>query len=112
MNPNDGKFYVFQKKEEPKPPKAKLALFLIITLVWIAGMVCMFLRKTDLGLILWGASFLTAFVVYLIQRHKATLDELREAEMLADAKPAGDDKGEETAEEKEEQPDETEQQAQ
>ncbi|MBQ3667649.1 MAG: hypothetical protein II920_00320 [Clostridia bacterium] len=90
MNKNDGKFYVFQKKEEPQPSKAKLALFLIITLVWVAGMVCMFLRKTDLGIILWGASFLTALVVYFVQRHNASMDEYREASMIADAKPTPD----------------------
>ena len=87
MNHNDGKFYVFQKKEEPKPKTGKLILFSVITMVWVAGVVCMFMRKTDLGLILWGVSFFAAFIVYLMQRNKTTLDELREAEMLADAKP-------------------------
>ena len=100
MNPNDGKFYVFQKKEEPKPKTAKLILFSAITLVWVAGVVCMFLRQTDLGLIFWGASFLAAFVVFLVQRNKTTLDELREAEMMADAKPTQEDGKEKTEEEK------------
>ncbi len=87
MNNNDGKFYVFQKKEEPKPGKGKLILFSAITLVWLAGMVCLFLRKTDIGIILWAASFLTALVVFFVQRNKSSLDDLREAEMVADAKP-------------------------
>ena len=91
MSNNDGKFYVFQKKEEPKPKAGKLILFSAITLAWVAGVVCMFLRKTDLGLILWGVSFFAAFIVYLMQRNKTTLDELREAEMAADAKPLEDD---------------------
>ena len=95
MNNNDGKFYVFQKKEEPKPKTGKLVLFGAITLCWAAGVACMFLRKTDLGLILWGASFLAAFAVYLLQRNKSTLDELREAEMAADAKPMEDEGKEE-----------------
>ena len=42
---NDGKFYVFQKKEEPKPKAGKLILFSAITLVWIAGVVCMFMQR-------------------------------------------------------------------
>ena len=87
MNKNDGKFYVFQKKEEPRPSRAKLALFIVITVMWLAGMVCLFMRLTDAGIILWGASFLTALVVYFIQRHRQSLAELQEAEMLADAKP-------------------------
>lgn len=87
MEQKDGKFYVFQKKEESKPKTGKLVLFSAITLCWIAGVVCLFLRKTDLGLILWGVSFLAAFAVYLMQRNKTTLDELREAKMEADARP-------------------------
>ena len=43
MDPNEGKFYLFQKKEEPKPKKGRLMLFSIITLVWAAGIVLMFL---------------------------------------------------------------------
>ena len=86
MNPNEGKFFLFQKKEEPKPKKGRLVLFSIITLVWAAGIVLMFLGPRELGYACWGVSFLTAFVVYLIERHRQTLDEVREAEMLADAK--------------------------
>ncbi len=86
MNPNEGKFFLFQKKEEPKPKKGRLVLFSIITLVWAAGIVLMFLGPRELGYACWGVSFLTAFVVYLVERHRQTLDEVREAEMLADAK--------------------------
>lgn len=100
---NDGKFYVFQKKEEPKPKAGKLILFSAITLVWIAGVVCMFMRKTDLGIIFWGASFLSAFIVYLMQRNKTTLDELREAEMMADAKPTNEGEAEKGEEKKDAQ---------
>ena len=61
--------------------------------MWLAGVVTMFLNRPDIGIICWAVSFAAAFVVYLKQRNKSTLDELREAEMLAGAKQESDDAG-------------------
>ena len=90
MSDKDGKFYVFEKKEEPKPKKAVLALFLAITLLWVAGMACLFARLTDLGLMLWGVSFFAGLIVYFVQRHNASMREFQETEMAAEAKPMDD----------------------
>ncbi len=94
MSEKDDKYYLFQKKETPKPKKGVLALLGVITLVWLAGVVLLFMKQTRAGIICWVASFLTGFVVFLFNRNKDTLDEVREAEMLAATKTEGDAKDE------------------
>ena len=62
----------------------RVILLSLITALWIAGMVCLFLGNVRLGVILWAASFLAGFAVFLYQRHKESLEDVVAAEKLAD----------------------------
>ena len=56
-----------------KNKTSKILLLSVITLMWFAGIACMFLDRLHIGLLLWGISFIAAFAVYLL--HPERLDD-------------------------------------
>ncbi|MCR4621018.1 MAG: hypothetical protein K5663_02940 [Clostridiales bacterium] len=66
-----------------KMPLPRLILLIAITLVWVAGLVLMFLDMAGLGLVLWGVGLLGGLIVFLFFRNKETLNEVISAETEA-----------------------------
>ena len=69
----------------------------LITLAWVAGVVCMFAGAVRVGLLLWSASIILGFVEFLFQRHRETLEEVVKAEEQAEKEKQEADKGENEA---------------
>ncbi|MBQ4227029.1 MAG: hypothetical protein II697_02390 [Clostridia bacterium] len=72
-----------------KNKTSKILLLSVITLLWVAGIACMFLDRLHIGLLLWGISFIAAFAVYLVGRHLDTQREVDEAKARSASDPEG-----------------------
>ncbi len=76
-----------------KKQPLKILGLALITLAWVAGVVCMFAGAVSAGLLLWSASIVLGFIVFLFQRHRETLDEVVKAEEQAEKEKREADKG-------------------
>ncbi|MBR5752220.1 MAG: hypothetical protein IKX84_07495 [Clostridia bacterium] len=70
-------------KQTNKMPLPRLILLVVISILWLAGLVLMFLDKVGLGLVLWGVGLLGGLIVFFVSRNKETLDEVISAETEA-----------------------------
>ncbi len=73
-------------KETNKIPLPRLILLIVISVLWLAGLVLLFCDKVGLGLVLWGVGLLGGLIVFVISRNKETLDEVVAAETEANKK--------------------------
>ncbi|MBQ3079092.1 MAG: hypothetical protein IJC48_03710 [Clostridia bacterium] len=76
----------------------KTAIFLILSLLYIAGIVCLFIDLT-LGVLLWAAAMIPSLMVFIHQKRNERILNLEKAEEEAlkkekDAEPAKDNSGE------------------
>ena len=70
-------------KETNKIPLPRLILLIVISVLWIAGLVLLFLDKVGLGLVLWGVGLLGGLIVFFTSRNRETLNEVISAETEA-----------------------------
>lgn len=73
-------------KETNKTPMPRLILLIVISVLWLAGLVLLFLDKVGLGLALWGVGLLGGLIVFFTSRNKETLNEVISAETEAGKK--------------------------
>ncbi len=73
-------------KETNKLPLPRLILLIVISVLWIAGLVLLFLDKVGLGLVLWGVGLLGGLIVFFTSRNRETLNEVISAETEANKK--------------------------
>ena len=73
-------------KETNKIPLPRLILLIVISILWIAGLVLLFLDKVGLGLVLWGVGLLGGLIVFFTSRNRETLNEVISAETEANKK--------------------------
>ncbi|MBR7040991.1 MAG: hypothetical protein IKI24_04025 [Clostridia bacterium] len=73
-------------KETNKIPLPRLILLIVISVLWIAGLVLLFLDKVGLGLVLWGVGLLGGLIVFFTSRNRETLNEVISAETEANKK--------------------------
>lgn len=59
--------------------KAKTAVLLILTLLYFAGIVCLFFN-VGLGILLWGAALIPSLILFLWQKHREQLEKERKIE--------------------------------
>ena len=70
-------------KATTKMPLPRLILLIIISVLWLTGLVMLFLDKVGLGLALWGVGLLGGLIVFFTSRNKETLNEVIAAETEA-----------------------------
>ena len=64
-------------------PLPRLILLIVISVLWLTGLVMLFLDKVGLGLALWGVGLLGGLIVFFTSRNKETLNEVIAAETEA-----------------------------
>lgn len=59
--------------------KGKTAVLLALTILYFAGIVCLFFN-VGLGILLWGAALIPSLVIFLWQKHQEQLEKERKLE--------------------------------
>ena len=59
--------------------KGKTAVLLVLTILYFAGIVCLFFN-VGLGILLWGAALIPSLVIFLWQKHQEQLEKERKLE--------------------------------
>ncbi len=70
-------------KATTKMPLPRLILLIVISVLWLTGLVMLCLDKVGLGLALWGVGLLGGLIVFFTSRNKETLNEVIAAETEA-----------------------------
>lgn len=64
--------------------RVKTAILLVLTVLYLAGIVCLFFN-TGLGILLWGAALIPSLLWYFFNRRQELLAEERRAEEAKEA---------------------------
>ena len=59
--------------------KSKTALLLVLTVLYFAGIICLFFN-VGLGILLWGAALIPSLILFLWQKHREQLEKERKIE--------------------------------
>lgn len=59
--------------------KGKTAVLLALTILYFAGIICLFFNA-GLGILLWGAALIPSLVIFLWQKHQEQLEKERRLE--------------------------------
>ena len=59
--------------------KSKTALLLVLTVLYFAGIICLFFN-VGLGILLWGAALIPSLILFLWQKHREQLIKERKIE--------------------------------
>lgn len=59
--------------------KAKTALLLVLSVLYIAAIICLFFN-VGLGILLWGAALIPSLILFLYQKHQEQLAREKKAE--------------------------------